>query len=364
MKRTHLILPLIVMLSIIVVFAACTREITNVIHEEASPSSCFACHSDQETILIAASQQWANSKHASGLNTNRNSGSCSGCHISEGYKDRIAGNPPGNYPNPTMIHCFTCHEPHTNSDFSLTVEDPQSLANGVIEDISLGNICVACHVARRDVNTYVDIGSVRLSGHWGPHHGTQSDMLFASNGFEYDGFVYQDLEFHRTLTQDGCLDCHFRTTQNFVVGGHSFNMQATIADEPEGDTGHVEFTTILNTDACASCHSGLSDFNYKGIQDSVTVLADSLESILQTAGMLDNEGHPIGGVTISADSAGALWNWQMINEDRSIGVHNSKYMIGLLESAIQYMEGNLPQPSTQPPFAARKQPWAANGETP
>ncbi|MDH3215639.1 MAG: hypothetical protein OEN01_05000 [Candidatus Krumholzibacteria bacterium] len=68
-----------------------------------------------------------------------------------------------------MIHCFTCHAPHSNGNFSLRVTAPQTLQNGVSHDIKKGNICVACHQARRNVDTYVDIGTVTLSEHWGPH---------------------------------------------------------------------------------------------------------------------------------------------------------------------------------------------------
>lgn len=348
---------LIAVLALILVFGACTREITHTETVQA-PMTCFNCHSDVDTWLIAAEQQWANSKHASGENTNRSYSPCSGCHTSEGFKDRIAGTGAGTYANPTVIHCFTCHAPHSNGDFSLRVTAAQTLTNGVSVDIKAANLCVACHQARRSVDTYVAAqDTVTLSSHWGPHHSVQADMLFGTNGYEYAGYTYEDLDWHRNLTQDGCLDCHFRVTRNFVVGGHSFNMRAVIADEPEVGE-HQEFTEVLNTGACAACHGTLPNFNRKGIQDSVMTLADSLKSILITAAVIDSSGHPIDKVKISPDSAGALWNFLMIEEDRSWGVHNSKYMLGLLESAIMFMEGSLqPQPLGAPPaapVAARK----------
>jgi len=335
-------------------FGACTREVTNVVHEQAAPSDCFVCHSDVDTRLVANHLQWANSRHASGANTNRNFSSCSACHTSEGFVEVANGGTPGTYDNATVIHCFTCHAPHSNGDFGLRVNAPQTLANGVSRDISLGNICAACHVARRDVNTYV-AGSVTLSSHWGPPHSTQSDNLFGSNGYEYTGYTYTDLTAHRTATADGCLDCHLRTTRNFVVGGHSFNMRAVIADEPETG-GHQEFTEILNTAACRTCHGNLSDFDYNGVQTEIDSLADTLMTILITAGMIDSSGHPMSGVTVSADSAGALWNWLMVYEDRSRGVHNSRYMRSMLDSAIKFMQGT-PFPSS--PFGSPYAPVAA-----
>jgi len=44
-------------------------------------------------------------------------------------------------------------------------------------------------------------------------------------------------------------------------------------------------------------------------------------------------------MTLSADSAGALFNWKAVEEDRSLGVHNPKYIIGLLQSSIEFMQG-------------------------
>lgn len=346
---------LIGVVCLVVTFGACTRDITNVIHEQASPSSCFLCHSDVDTRLVANEKQWSNSRHASGLNTNRNFAPCSACHTSEGFIDDIAGVGAGTYPNATVIHCFTCHAPHSTGDFRLRVNSPQSLANGVSEDIQLGNMCVSCHVARRDVNTYVT-GSVTLSSHWGPHHGTQADNLFGSNGYEYVGFTYLDNAAHRTVTQDGCLDCHLRTTRNFVVGGHSFNMRAVLPTEFETG-GHEDFIEILNTAACTNCHGPLPDFDRNGVQTEIAGLSDSLLVILMTAGMVDSTGHPIGGVTVSADSAGALWNWLVVYEDHSLGVHNSRYMRSLLQSGIQFMEGSLPP---QPSSGALTSPFAAN----
>ena len=193
---------------------ACDRTVTVV--ESVQPTNCFACHNDQDTFLVSAEQQWNNSLHASGFNVNRGtSASCAGCHSSEGFIERTKDEEVTGHDNPTVIHCFTCHAPHSTASFNLRVNDPQMLANGVSEDIKLGNMCVSCHQALQDVNTYVDIGTVTFtSEHWGPHHGTQGDNFFASNGFEYDGFNYLDMSYHRQLTTDGCLDCHLRVTRN------------------------------------------------------------------------------------------------------------------------------------------------------
>jgi len=75
-------------------------------------------------------------------------------------------------------------------------------------------------------------------------------------------------------------------------------------------------------------------------------LLDSLGGLLETAGLVDSEHHPISGVTVStADSAGALYNFLFVEEDRSIGVHNTAYAVGLLTSSINYLNTGSPNGS-------------------
>jgi hypothetical protein len=344
---------------LIMAVAACERTVTNTI-VESTAQDCFSCHSDQNTRLKAAEFQWDNSIHASGHNIDRNSGSCSGCHTSEGFVTRITGGTASTVDNPTAIHCFTCHAPHTNGDLQLRVTAPQTLQDGTTEDINSGNICASCHYARRDVNTYVADPEV-LSTHWGPHHSPQADMLFGSNGYEYTGFTYRDFAVHRTVTSpdfnqnDGCLECHFKFTSNNRIGGHAFNMEFDMEGEE-----------LYNTDPCNTCHSGPDldeSFDYMMVQTITDSLVDSLSTLLQAAGLIDATGHPLS-VTTSQDSAGAVWNYLIAHEDRSEGVHNAWYIRDLLNSGIQYMTGQLPQPSAQPatPVAARKP--ESNGSTP
>lgn len=325
-----------VALLVVVVATGCERTITRE-EQVLAPSNCFDCHSDQNTFLVAAEEQWMRSVHASGLNIDRGSSAgCSGCHTSEGFIQRVNGETVTGHDNPTVIHCFTCHAPHSTGNFGLRWTSIATLLDGTSYDLSAGNLCVACHQARRDVNTYV--GSVGTdpvtinSTHWGPHYSVQGDNIIGSNGYEYAGYTYEITE-HRSATDDACVDCHKnRATSNNVVGGHSFNMRGIIRDE-----GGVE-TEILNTAACADCHGDLDDFDLNGVQSEVDSLVTELETLLEAAGLWEN-GHPMAGVTTTADSAGAVWNLRMIEDDRSHGVHNADYMRGLLQSSIEFLQG-------------------------
>jgi hypothetical protein len=143
-----------------------------------------------------------------------------------------------------------------------------------------------------------------------------------------------------------------KTTSNSVVGGHSWNMEF----ELRGEGGALE--EVLNTAACEDCHGEIDDFSDVGfdgysVQDSVETLIGELVVLLEGAGLWEGglDGEPMPDAVVGADSAGAVWNLLMVKEDRSLGVHNKKFAMGLLHSSIMYLEGNLPQASS----VARKQ---------
>jgi len=329
------IMAFVVIAAVGLALAACSRDITRVEQVAAGPQACFECHTDTSTFLVAAVQQWEHSKHASGETTYETGTSCAGCHTSEGFLARVAGTAVTSPENPTAIGCFTCHAPHTNGDFRLRWTAVATLESGVSFDLKAGNTCVACHHARRDVTTYIKPApaTTTLSTRFGPHHGPQGDLLIGSNGYEYDGYTYEQTN-HRSATTDGCLDCHMRVATGIVTGGHSFNMEWDEGAEP-----------ILNTGACAKCHGALDDFDYGSTQTDVDGLVADLQARLVTAGLLSASGTPLE-VATSADSAGAVWNLVLVKEDRSHGIHNPQYVRGLLQSSIEYISGSRPQNGT------------------
>jgi hypothetical protein len=335
MSDARKFMMIVVALAAVLALAGCTREITTVQQIVPSASNCFDCHSDQDTYIIAAGFAWENSWHASGRVVARSaSAGCAGCHSTEGLIAVAAGESPVGVDDPTVIHCFGCHAPHSSSDFGLRITEPVALQDGSSYDLGAGNLCSQCHQARRNVNTYVKDEN-ELSTHWGPHYSPQSDMLLGTNGYEYAGYDFGDMDFHRTLNEDGCVDCHFRFSNTYAVGGHSFNMRV---EDDEGEE-------ILNMKACTGCHAGLNDYNYNMVQTEVDSMMTLLGGLLETAGMVDGTGHPVGGFMASADSAGALWNFLVAEEDRSRGVHNSDYIKGLLDSGIKFLNGDLTPPN-------------------
>lgn len=327
-------LVLVALATLTAALTGCTRKITRV-EVVQEPQSCFECHSDQNTMLVDAERQWENSRHSTGSTLNENDSSCKGCHTSEGFIARATGTTaPDTIENPTAIHCFTCHAPHSTGDFALRWTANTTLANAATYNLNAGNTCGACHQGRRNVGTYIT-NPITLSNRFGPHHSNQADMLIGTNGYHFAGWTYDQTSHVVATTADGkdaCLECHYKATSQYVVGGHTFNMR-----------GEVHGEEVLNVAACAPCHGSVDDYSEIGpgysVRDSIETLTADLKARLVAAGLLDGTSGLPKSVRTSRDSAGAVWNYMSIVEDRSVGMHNPDYAMDLLNSAINYIQG-------------------------
>lgn len=328
---------------------ACERKVINELAQnlanDATP--CFTCHSDQNFALTSAEVQWEGSKHASGDNIDRNHynnsfyGGCEQCHTSEGFL-RVTVGEEVESEEFTAIGCFTCHQPHTKGSLELRFTSAVSLLNSAVYDKGNSNICAACHHSRQNAGTYV-VDDASLSSHWGPHYSMHSDMLLGENAYEYNGYDYDNSP-HTNVTAEGCLSCHMSPSGDYELGGHSFGMF--------NEEKNLENLTGCNASTCHNGDVGKfnlaadDDFDWdgedEGVQDEVQGLLDSLETILETAGLL-HEGHPESVTISTADSAGAVYNWLFVHEDRSLGIHNTKYAVGLLQSSINFLVHGDPE---------------------
>ncbi|KAA3636385.1 MAG: hypothetical protein DWP97_02865 [Calditrichaeota bacterium] len=338
-------------LLLVVAMIGCEREVveTIIVNDTGNDTDCFTCHSGSDLGLAmeAISDQYGYSIHASNDNTDRNRlgasyyASCEKCHTSEGFIAEVTGVPAsGEYFS--SINCFTCHTPHENGDLSVRVTEAITLADGTAYNKGQSNLCASCHQSRRDVNVYVaadTTGTFTIPGHFGPHYGNQGDMLIGANAYEYATYTYYSSA-HKNVTVDGCIDCHMAAGRHASYGGHSWNMISE-------DKGY-ELTQGCNIPSCHN--SGISDLDLtaqadfdwdgtvEGIQTEVHGLLDSLQIHLEAAGFVDSTGHSISGVVIpSQDSAGALYNFIYVEDDRSFGVHNTDYVVGLLQSSINFL---------------------------
>jgi hypothetical protein len=288
-------------------------------------AECMVCHGE-DTALIAIAAQWANSVHATGGNFARNTPPCSGCHTHEGFIARLATGSPGTPTNPSSIHCFTCHAPHTNGDFRLRTDAPVNLTLGGVFDMGHGNLCANCHQARKPspVVAHAPDSTIIGNAFWGPHHSAQASMLSGNGGYEFAGYEYQDSP-HAHVVINGCPSCHMATPFGALAGGHSMNM----THESEGS--EIDLVAGCNAE---DCHWGaVTDFSFAGAQAEVGGLLDELHAALLAGGIIDSSGSAVPGKYSEAE-AGALYNFLFVDGDRSEGIHNTKYAKALLEASL------------------------------
>ena len=179
--------------------------------------------------------------------------------------------------------------------------------------------------------------------HFGPHHGPQGDIIAGTNGYQF-GWKFPTSPHMQAA--NGCIACHMATAgvnpdgTVQLVGSHSLNMV-----DPK--TGHD------NVAACAPCHgtsvgtsfdqklfyvNGNADLDgngkAEGLQIEVQGLLDRIAKLLP----------PLGSTTVTVDSsytlvqAEAAYNWDMVTEDRSLGIHNPEYVYSLLAVTLQKLD--------------------------
>jgi hypothetical protein len=312
-------------------------------------ADCQLCHNDN-TQLAAAMEQYSHAVHSNDAiiwEVNRDGGTtalsysrCFVCHTSEGFVTDLAGNATVS-DNPTQVGCRTCHAPHTNKDFRIRTEAPVTLRDGVIFDKGKGNLCARCHHSRSDTGVYFNPDSTFTtftSARFGPHESPQGDAYRGTGGYDFGTPIESSA--HYALIADACVTCHMYKPKGTTVGGHTFSM----ANEEEGGD---------NTAACAQtgCHStpALATFDRpstvdwdgdgtnEGTQTEFDGLMATLKGKLVTAGLLDAALDTAAGPfprRLPKAQAGAIYNYRVALTESSRGIHNTKYIMTILQRSI------------------------------
>lgn len=349
--------------------------------------NCMTCHEGGHQ-----GEAYENSKHYTGelvgsadLHTAESS-SCAPCHTGQGFVlatirgeelvypgDEEAEGPvnmlaPEEQP---PIICQACHDPHdaTNPHQLRMAPVAVEIPAGVMVDADISATCVACHANKRDV----EYKAAFLAGEKsrGVHHNTMSDIFFGVGASDYDGALTFTNSVHTTLVEEGCVQCHMAGSpldnpgEDGEVGTHDDVVVSAVGDHSFAMSGMWNFTTheadeeagelVENVGACMieGCHaeSSITTFNriaysdydgdgtIEGVQDEVQGLLDLLAEQLPQ----DDEGNVLSSSysedTVADAEWPALWNYFLVANDGSLGIHNTAYAVQLLQKTYKQLTG-------------------------
>jgi FlgD Ig-like domain/Doubled CXXCH motif (Paired_CXXCH_1)/Cytochrome c554 and c-prime len=294
--------------------------------EHTANTSCFPCHSGSSFV------KWLDNKSAPGWSV-----AADGDH---------------------NVSCTTCHDPHDASNPSqLRTVAFDSLRNGWIPPAGQGGkgqLCMNCHNSRykqkvKSTPPYYGFGS-----RFNPHHNNQADMFFGRNSFEFGDASLAGMNTHANL-ENGCVTCHMaeRVNGSSVHPDHEMSMVVDGEDFVEG---------------CVGCHGPITDFDairaaydydHDGVVEGVKSEVEGMMAVLKSRLPLGSDGEPIGGGTVTAADSAAIynrpdlvqgiWTYYFVEVDGSMGMHNAKYTVALLQKALGWYPTDVKQTGSEVP---------------
>lgn len=319
---------------------------------------CMQCHDrhsggTQYNASMHSVAIWSSSFAQTASSQNNSLGNCIRCHDSKGFVNFTKGlttNTTGMLQTDhEVISCQTCHDPHAGGRrvspvAADTLGNAYNYSAGATNFGGEGKLCMSCHKSRRDNVTYVQTGVT--SSHWGPHHNAQTDIFLGQNAAEY-GTPYLSSN-HKYAVADACVQCHMvegpgsGNVNRNTVGGHTFRLRNPL--------NNFEYTG-----GCQSCHGPKTSFQdfvaamdydgngqIEGIQHEVEGLLHWLRYWLPPAGVDSISYTLINNTPDNLNIKKAYWNYQLIEGDGSLGMHNTKYTISVLLKSIAMIGGDVP----------------------
>jgi len=334
--------------------------------------NCAQCHDSKPTHIRSA--EWNNSLHARVTRSPSGAGraACARCHTATGFADYADTLGTTNIWTGTnnantvygAISCATCHDPHDASNpHQLRAGESITLGDGsLITNAGAGSLCMNCHQSRTGslTNSLVKypLGQVTYAGgssSFGPHDNPAADMLEGVNGYTYGKFIPSAA--HALAVSNTCVGCHMQTVAAtdpafLQAGGHTFSMTYQVV------TGGVT-NTVDKVNVCVQCHGPITSFDMvrqdydgdgviQGVQTEVQNLLNQLARLFPNS-TYRADGNYVGDGLIKSPSVKtnwqakflqAAWNFQLVNNDLSKGVHNAPYAVGLLKASIADLTGD------------------------
>ena len=335
--------------------------------------NCAQCHDSKPNHSRSA--EWNNSKHA--VTTRTPSGptraACARCHTASGFAAYAGTLGTTNVWTGTnvafttyeAITCASCHDPHNaDNPHQLRAAELVQLADGAaiatITNAGAGSLCMNCHQSRTGsyTNSLVEYPAGRPtyaggSSSFGPHDNPAAMMLEGVNGYTYNKVIPSSA--HAMSVSNTCAGCHMQTVASTdpaftKAGGHTFSMTYSNA------SGVV----VDKVDVCVKCHGPIDSFDMvkvdyngdgliEGVQTEVTKLYNRLSTLFPNSTYQSNPANYVADGLVKSPSVKtnwpakflqAAWNYQLVVNDLSKGIHNAAYAVGLLKASIADLTGD------------------------
>jgi hypothetical protein len=339
---------------------------TNATSISYAAGDCNRCH--DATPYHTKTIEWNNSRHA--IATRTPSGptrpACVRCHTAPGFIEFVNHAGMTNTFSTNTVYeaitCQACHDPHDATNLhQLRSANSYTLPEGTtVTNAGFGALCMECHhsrngsatnnIAKYQLNQPTWAGGVAF----GVHDSTAGDMIEGVNGITYGQVIPSGS--HSAAISNVCVGCHMQPVASSdpaygQAGGHTFSMTYT--------NGAGE--TLDKIDVCVKCHGPIEDFNMvrkdyngdgviEGIQTEVQKLLDKLSTLLPGTNYYANPSNYVADGLVKTSIStktnwpvqflNAAWNWQFVEVEGSMGIHNAPYAVGLLKASIADLTGD------------------------
>ncbi len=318
-------------------------------------AGCVSCHTDNSELVLKTAQ-FEHSKHFTGGQNrvgygNYHGSGCSMCHTHDGFRQAVENdvNDGGVHTEASAMSCYTCHQIHTSytrDDYAMHYTNPVDLIMNEVDAFSglevdvtstygdpggKGNTCVKCHQSRNQGDDTPNLESTATlvigSSYYGPHYGSQGLVYGGKGGY----FVAEGENGKHT-----CISCHINNAVKTGNSGEYFGGHSMALSHVEYDDSGVQTKYTAFTAACTECHEGelVDNFDLRGIQSGVKAKLETLRVALEDAGVMTTEGRIVTGVEHTQAEVAAFWNYKLVKDDGSYGIHNKQYANDLLDGAL------------------------------
>ncbi len=323
---------------------------------DGSAAVCISCHSNEHRDVIQA--QYDISVHGTEttmydgrkLSQYGNRANCAACHTNQGFADRftlgdidLVG--PYSTTSNQAISCSGCHDDvsghrsfdfaNDGNDYALRTLDPVQLIIDPTTSLDMkndsdllgySNTCVNCHQPRTPAPVANAFGNYKVgSSHWGPHHGPQGTFLYGIGGAILPGAMpaIGDAPHAKGAS---CIACHMGEPAAADDGGHTWGPTANAClkcHDAEPEASEIMNVSGVTLDALRA--TLLTELQTKGLDSTGT------KYIFDATGKLQTGVYP---VKVSQ----AAFNYILLNEDRSNGIHNPEYALDLAQNSIDALQ--------------------------